>query len=36
MMQLIGGRSGYDYKAVRRWTTQKKLGYSLIDCDKVL
>ncbi|PRQ39195.1 putative Ulp1 peptidase [Rosa chinensis] len=33
--KLIGGRSGYDYKAVRRWTTQKKLGYSLIDCDKI-
>ncbi|XP_004296843.1 PREDICTED: ubiquitin-like-specific protease ESD4 [Fragaria vesca subsp. vesca] len=33
--KLIGGRSGYDYKAVRRWTTQRKLGYSLIDCDKI-
>ncbi|KAF7851500.1 hypothetical protein BT93_L3785 [Corymbia citriodora subsp. variegata] len=33
--KLISGRSGYDYKAVRRWTTQKKLGYSLIDCDKI-
>ncbi|KAL5541864.1 hypothetical protein UlMin_009574 [Ulmus minor] len=32
--KLIGG-SGYDYKSVRRWTTQKKLGYSLIDCDKI-
>jgi hypothetical protein len=31
--QLIS--SGYDYKAVRRWTTKRKLGYSLIDCDKV-
>ncbi|XP_066306272.1 ubiquitin-like-specific protease ESD4 [Miscanthus floridulus] len=27
--------SGYDYKAVRRWTTKRKLGYSLIDCDKI-
>lgn len=25
----------YDYKAVRRWTTQKKIGYSLIDCEKI-
>ncbi|XP_050372334.1 ubiquitin-like-specific protease ESD4 [Argentina anserina] len=33
--KLIGGRSGYDYKAVKRWTTQRKLGYSLIDCDKI-
>jgi hypothetical protein len=31
--QLIS--SGYDYKAVRRWTTKRRLGYSLIDCDKV-
>ncbi|CAH8388049.1 unnamed protein product [Eruca vesicaria subsp. sativa] len=27
--------SGYNFKAVRRWTTQKKLGYALIDCDMV-
>lgn len=33
--KLIGGRNGYDYKSVRRWTTQKKLGYGLIDCDKI-
>ncbi|KAJ4750020.1 Sentrin-specific protease [Rhynchospora pubera] len=33
--KLAGGRSGYDFKAVRRWTTQRKLGYALIDCDKI-
>lgn len=33
--KLIGGRNGYDYKSVRRWTTQRKLGYGLIDCDKI-
>ncbi|XP_078159946.1 ubiquitin-like-specific protease ESD4 isoform X2 [Carex rostrata] len=33
--KLIGRNGGYDYKAVKRWTTQKKLGYSLIDCDKI-
>lgn len=33
--KLIGGRNGYDYKAVRRWTTQKKLGYGLLECDKI-
>lgn len=33
--KLISGRSGYDYKAVRRWTTQKKIGYGLIECDKI-
>ncbi|KAJ3699885.1 hypothetical protein LUZ61_003590 [Rhynchospora tenuis] len=33
--KLIGGKGGYDYKAVKRWTTQKKIGYSLIDCDKI-
>ncbi|KAL1220528.1 Ubiquitin-like-specific protease ESD4 [Cardamine amara subsp. amara] len=27
--------SGYNYKAVRRWTLQKKLGYALIDCDMI-
>ncbi|CAO2184627.1 unnamed protein product [Urochloa humidicola] len=31
--ELISG--GYDYKAVRRWTTKRKLGYSLIECDKI-
>lgn len=31
--QLITG--GYDYKSVRRWTTKRKLGYSLLECDKV-
>ncbi|GAB4843607.1 hypothetical protein Ancab_013571 [Ancistrocladus abbreviatus] len=33
--KLIAGRNGYDYKSVRRWTTQKKLGYHLIECDKI-
>ncbi|CAO2831971.1 unnamed protein product [Amaranthus hypochondriacus] len=33
--KLVGGRNGYDYKAVRRWTTQRKLGYGLMDCDKI-
>lgn len=32
---MISGRTGYDYKSVRRWTTQKKLGYGLLECDKV-
>ncbi|KAK3160823.1 hypothetical protein QOZ80_1BG0065300 [Eleusine coracana subsp. coracana] len=26
---------GYDYKAVRRWTTKRKLGYSLMECEKI-
>ncbi|KAL8089094.1 hypothetical protein AgCh_038749 [Apium graveolens] len=34
-LALIGGGSGYDYKSVRRWTTQKKLEYSLIECEKI-
>ncbi|CAL5413112.1 unnamed protein product [Camellia sinensis] len=33
--KLIGGRNGYDFKAVRRWTTQRKLGYCLLECDKI-
>jgi len=32
--QLVSG-SGYNYKAVSRWTTKRKLGYDLIDCDIV-
>ncbi|KAH7513368.1 hypothetical protein FEM48_Zijuj12G0192700 [Ziziphus jujuba var. spinosa] len=32
--KLISG-NGYDYKSVRRWTTQRKLGYGLIECDKI-
>ncbi|KAK2358282.1 Ulp1 peptidase [Trifolium repens] len=33
--KLISGKNGYDYKSVRRWTTQKKLGYGLHECDKI-
>ncbi|KAL4570293.1 hypothetical protein LXL04_025945 [Taraxacum kok-saghyz] len=33
--KLTGGNTGYDYKSVRRWTTQRKLGYSLLECDKI-
>ncbi|KAK1430755.1 hypothetical protein QVD17_13732 [Tagetes erecta] len=33
--KLISGKNGYDYKSVRRWTTQKKLGYTLLECDKI-
>ncbi|XP_020600378.1 ubiquitin-like-specific protease ESD4, partial [Phalaenopsis equestris] len=33
--KLTSGKNGYDFKAVRRWTTQKKLGYTLIECEKV-
>ncbi|XP_002970173.2 ubiquitin-like-specific protease ESD4 [Selaginella moellendorffii] len=33
--KLFKDKDKYDYKAVRRWTTQKKLGYSLLDCDKI-
>ncbi|KAG7996032.1 hypothetical protein I3843_01G139200 [Carya illinoinensis] len=33
--KLISGRNGYDYNSVRRWTSQRKLGYGLIECDKI-
>lgn len=33
--RLISGKHGYDFKAVKRWTTQRKLGYALIECDKI-
>ncbi|KAG0478521.1 hypothetical protein HPP92_013240 [Vanilla planifolia] len=33
--KLISERHGYDFKAVKRWTTQRKLGYALVECDKI-
>nr|GEY52944.1 ubiquitin-like-specific protease ESD4 [Tanacetum cinerariifolium] len=35
--KLVGGRTktGYDYESVKRWTAQKKLSYSLDECDKI-
>ncbi|KAM3337412.1 ubiquitin-like-specific protease ESD4 [Capsicum galapagoense] len=33
--KLISGREGYNYQSVRRWTSQRKLGYCLLDCDKI-
>lgn len=33
--KLYKDACSYDFKAVRRWTTQRKLGYSLLECDKI-
>lgn len=33
--KLTSGERGYDFRAVRRWTTKNKLGYTLIECEKV-
>ncbi|WVZ56898.1 hypothetical protein U9M48_007366 [Paspalum notatum var. saurae] len=33
--KIACGKNGYDYKSVKRWTTQRKLGYELIECDKI-
>ncbi|KAM7463075.1 hypothetical protein LguiA_031196 [Lonicera macranthoides] len=33
--KLFSGRNSYDFKSVKRWTTQRKLGYCLRDCDKI-
>lgn len=33
--KLIGGRNGYDFRSVKRWTSQRKLGYCLLECDKI-
>lgn len=33
--KLACGKNGYDYKSVKRWTTLRKLGYELIECDKI-
>ncbi|XP_074312120.1 ubiquitin-like-specific protease ESD4, partial [Silene latifolia] len=33
--KVSGGRNGYDYKAVKRWTSLRKIGYKLSECDKI-
>ncbi|XP_058203205.1 ubiquitin-like-specific protease ESD4 isoform X2 [Rhododendron vialii] len=33
--KLIGGRNGYDFRSVKRWTSKRKLGYCLLECDKI-
>ncbi|KAL5701265.1 Ulp1 peptidase [Ranunculus cassubicifolius] len=33
--KLISGKSGYDFKAVKRWTTPRKIGYGLVECEKI-
>ncbi|KAF8077457.1 hypothetical protein N665_1035s0018 [Sinapis alba] len=33
--KLVRSGREYNYSAVRRWTSMKKLGYHLIDCDKI-
>ncbi|XP_071937784.1 ubiquitin-like-specific protease ESD4 [Coffea arabica] len=33
--KLVSGKGGYNYQSVRRWTSQKKLGYCIFDCDKI-
>ncbi|MCL7030526.1 hypothetical protein MKW94_014329 [Papaver nudicaule] len=33
--KLISGGNGYDFISVRRWTTQRKIGYGLLECDKI-
>ncbi|MFQ6626515.1 hypothetical protein Gotur_005536 [Gossypium turneri] len=33
--KLVNPKSGYNYRAVKRWTSQRKLGYCLLDCDKI-
>nr|KJB66787.1 hypothetical protein B456_010G158500 [Gossypium raimondii]KJB66788.1 hypothetical protein B456_010G158500 [Gossypium raimondii]KJB66789.1 hypothetical protein B456_010G158500 [Gossypium raimondii] len=27
--------NGYNYRAIKRWNSQWKLGYCLLDCDKI-
>ncbi|TYH29678.1 hypothetical protein ES288_A01G031600v1 [Gossypium darwinii] len=33
--KLVSSEGGCNYKAVKRWTSQRKLGYCLFDCDKI-
>ncbi|CAI5497269.1 unnamed protein product [Closterium sp. Naga37s-1] len=32
----LTGTGQYLYNSIRRWTTPKRLGYSLVDCDKII
>ncbi|KAK8276523.1 hypothetical protein V6Z11_D10G205900 [Gossypium hirsutum] len=32
--KLVNLESGYNYRAIKRWTSQRKVGYCLLDCDK--
>lgn len=34
--KLFKDRGAYEYKNVARWTTEKKLGYCILDCDLIL
>ncbi|CAH9129781.1 unnamed protein product [Cuscuta epithymum] len=33
--KLISGKTGYNYQSVRRWTSKRKLGYCIFECDKI-
>ncbi|XP_022723180.1 ubiquitin-like-specific protease ESD4 isoform X2 [Durio zibethinus] len=33
--KLVSPENSYNYRAVKRWTSQRKLGYCLFDCDKI-
>ncbi|OQU90458.1 hypothetical protein SORBI_3002G413600 [Sorghum bicolor] len=33
--KLTCGIAGYDYQSVRRWTMFKRLGYELVECEKI-
>ncbi|PPR90775.1 hypothetical protein GOBAR_AA29927 [Gossypium barbadense] len=34
-LKPVSSEGGCNYKAVKRWTSQRKLGYCLFDCDKI-
>ena len=34
--KLYADSGEYNFKAVQRWTSEKKLGYSILDCDLVV
>ena len=34
IVKLCLTTDGYDYIAVRRWTTKNHLGYDMLECDK--
>lgn len=34
--KLFSGSQSYDFKSVQRWTTEKRLAYSIMDCELVV
>ena len=34
--KLFSGQMQYEFKSVQRWTTEKRLGYNIMDCELIV